>query len=198
MKKCIKMYENKYKNIKITRKSDLDTVLQLLADLDEEIELFAIGGTAMVLKNIKESTKDIDFLTSCDYEKLRKLLKAAGLREESPSKLCNIWYLDDIRIDLFYDAFIIGVTLPNDWKKLSEHIKDVGKIRLYILNWYDIIITKIARGEERDYQDIQAIIKEQKVDFKKLKERYYSLAEVSIIAEYEYKFNLLEHLLGIK
>ena len=58
------MYENKYKNITLTNIEDLDSLLNLLADLNEPIELFAIGGTAMVLKKIKESTKDIDFLTT--------------------------------------------------------------------------------------------------------------------------------------
>jgi len=77
------MYENKYKNITLTNIEDLDSLLNLLADLNEPIELFAIGGTAMVLKKIKESTKDIDFLTSEKYEKIKKLFNLAGLKEES-------------------------------------------------------------------------------------------------------------------
>jgi hypothetical protein len=66
-------YENKYKNINLTKLGDLDNLLNLLADLNEPIELFAIGGTAMVLKGIKESTKDIDFLTIEKQEKIRKM-----------------------------------------------------------------------------------------------------------------------------
>ena len=41
--------------------------------------------------------------------------------------------------------FILGIDLPDDWKELSELVKEIGKVKLYILNWYDIIITKIAR-----------------------------------------------------
>ena len=67
------MYENKYKNKDITNIEDLNSFLQLIADLNEEIEFFAIGGTAMVLKNIKETTKDIDFLTTANYKKIKKL-----------------------------------------------------------------------------------------------------------------------------
>lgn len=186
------MYENIYKNEGLTASRDLETFLNLLADLDEDLELFAIGGTAMVLKGIKEATKDIDFLTTAEYEKIKRLFDLAGLKEESPNKICNIWRLDKIRIDLFYEGFILGVPFPEDWKELSEKIKDIGKIHLYVLNWYDIIITKIARSEKRDIEDIIAILKSQKIDFNILKKRYYSLAETAIISEYDYKFKHLE------
>lgn len=186
------MYENKYKNIKITTNRDLDNFLQLIADLDVDIEIFAIGGTAMVLKGIKESTKDIDFLTTAEPKKIRNLFLLAGLKEENRSQLCNTWYLNDIRVDIFYHEFILGFALPNDWRKLSEHIKTIGKINLFILNWYDIIITKVARSERRDIEDCIAIIKHEKIDFQKVKERYYTCAETSLIADYDYKFKHLE------
>ncbi len=86
MKKCIKMYENKFKNKSITKRKDLDLLLNLLADLNTEIELFAIGGTAMVLNNIKESTKDIDFLTTSNYDRIKELFALAGLKEKTSGK----------------------------------------------------------------------------------------------------------------
>lgn len=182
------MYENKYKNITDNASKELERFLQLIADLDEEIELFAIGGTAMVLKGIKEATKDIDFLTSSKYKTIKKLFESAGLKEQSTSGLCNIWKLNEIRIDIFYNSFILGTDLPEDWKDLSEHLKDIGKVKLFILNWYDIIITKLARSEDRDIQDCISIIKSQKIDIKRLEKRYYCLAETSLIADYDYKF----------
>jgi len=189
------MYENKFKNPISTKRKELDIFLQLIADLDEELELFAIGGTAMVLKNIKESTKDIDFISTDSYERINRLFKLAGLKEESKSHGPNIWYLNDIRIDIFFGSHIMGVTLPGDWRNLSDQIMTIGKIKLYILNWYDIIITKIARSEERDYSDIMAIIKSQKLDTDFLKKRYCALAEESIISDPDYKFKHLERLL---
>jgi len=186
------MYEDKYKNPHLTSLGELDNFLNLIADLNQPLELFAIGGTAMVLKNIKESTKDIDFLTTESQEKIKRLFTLAGLKEEGSDKICNIWRLDKTRVDIFYDGFIMGIPFPDDWKKLSEKIKEIGKIRLYILNWYDLIITKISRSEKRDIEDIIAIIKSQKLDFKFLKDRYYSIAETSLISEFDYKFKHLE------
>ena len=45
------MYGNKYKNIEWTGKEELESFLQLIADLNQELEFFAIGGTAMIIKN---------------------------------------------------------------------------------------------------------------------------------------------------
>ena len=192
MKRCIKMYEDKYKNIHATNIEDLDNFLNLIADFDEPLELFAIGGTAMVLKNIKESTKDIDFLTTESYKKIKNLFILAGLKEDSSNKVCNIWRLNKTRIDIFYEGFIMGIPFPEDWKERSEKIKEIGKIKLYILNWYDLIITKISRSEKRDIEDAIKIIKSQKLDFEFLKKRYYSIAETALIQEYDYKFKHLE------
>ncbi len=190
------MHENKFKNITPNSSTDLDNFIQLLADLNEEIELFALGGTAMVLKSIKEATKDIDFITTTNYKTIKRLFTIAGLKEQEPSQLCNIWYLGNIRIDIFYHEFILGYPLPPDWKKLSEHIKTIGKIKIFILNWFDLIITKIARSEKRDIEDIIAIIKSQKIDFQKLKKRYYQYAETALITDYDIKFKHLEHKLS--
>jgi len=185
------MYENKYKNPESSGIGELDRFLNLIADLNEKIELFAIGGTAMVLKNIKEATKDIDFYTPEPKEKIKKIFTMAGLEEKQDRAICNIWYMGKTRIDIFYGD-IMGIPFPDDWKELSEHISDKNKLKLYILNWYDIIITKISRAEERDYEDIKNIIEKQKINFKKLKERYYGLAETALISDYDDKFKHLE------
>lgn len=185
------MYENNYKNQEAVSIKELESFLQILADFNEEIELFAIGGTAMTLKGIKESTKDIDFLTTNDYKKISSILRKAGLREESNFQICNIWYFNKTRIDFFYDGYIIGTSLQDSWKENSELFRTIGKIKLFILNWYDLIITKLARSEKRDIDDILAIIKKENIDIKKLKERYFLTAKNSLIAEAEYKF---EHL----
>ncbi|KHO49832.1 MAG: hypothetical protein QT02_C0003G0022 [archaeon GW2011_AR9] len=192
------MYENNYKNPPLTGLKDLENFLQLLADLNEELELFAMGGTAMVLRGIKESTRDIDFLTTANYKKINELFRLAGLREENTSQLCNTWYLQKIRIDIFFNEFILGFSLPDDWKIKSEFLRTIGKVKLLILNWQDIIITKIARSESRDIEDCIAIIKHENINFPKLKERYYSSAETALIAEYDYKFKHLEYKLHQK
>jgi hypothetical protein len=86
----------------------------------------------------------------------------------------------------------MGVPLGNNWRGDSELIRTIGKVKLFILDWYEIIITKIARAEIRDYEDIINIIEHQKLDFKSLKKKYYEIAETAIIGNYDEKFKLLE------
>jgi len=47
------------------------------------VRLIACGGTALTLLDIKESTKDVDFILPvvAEYEKLMKFLKTIGYRE---------------------------------------------------------------------------------------------------------------------
>jgi len=189
------MYEDPYKNPQQTGVKELEAFLQLLADLNEPMELFAMGGTAMVLKGIKAATKDIDFMTPLPQERIRKLFTLAGLKEKQKSTACNIWMLGNIRIDLFYRGFVMGIPFPTDWKQKSEHVRDLGKLRLYILNWQDILITKIARNEPRDIEDCVAIIRHQNIDVSELKKRYEGIAETAILADYAYRFKMLEQAL---
>ena len=183
--------ENTYKNPNLTGLKELESFLQLIADLGEKIDLYAIGGTAMVIENIKESTKDIDFMTTTPQKEMRRLLTLAGLKEEDQSAACNKWYLGTTRIDLFYDGFVLNLQLSQDWKEQSKFIRQVGLIKLLRMGWRDIIFTKLDRNEPRDIEDCKDIITAQKISMKKLKAEYEEFAENSI-AHYKEKFMALE------
>ncbi len=186
--------EDTYKNPATVAQKELESFLQLIADLEEPIELFAMGGTAMVLKGVKESTRDIDFMTSLPQEKMRQLLNLAGLKEEEPSRARNIWRLSGTRIDLFYGGYVINIQLAEGWRVRSELIREIGPIKLYVLGWKDIIFTKLDRNEERDIRDCVDIIRSQKLNIKEIKKEYYAFAETAI-AHYKGKFNALEGVL---
>ena len=183
--------EGIYKNQSLTRLKDLESFLQLIADLGEKMDLYALGGTAMVIENIKESTKDIDFITTTSQKDIRRLLTLAGLKENDSSKTCNKWYLETTRIDMFYEGVILNISLLEDWKEKSKFINKIGPINLLRMGWRDIIFTKLDRNEPRDIKDCHDIIISQKIDLKQLKEEFYNFAETSI-AHYKEKFTALE------
>lgn len=164
----------------ITTKNDLLKWLKKIDDnLDNPIILVAIGGTAMTLLNLKESTKDIDFcIEGKDSKRFKKLLKNSGFK-----------------VDIFIDGFIFSEQLPDDYIDISNEYKEIDfkNIKLKTLNPLDIIITKVARLNARDEEDITALIKNKKIDKNKLTKRFREVIETYAGSEkdFEYHFKLI-------
>lgn len=100
---------------------DKTGLFNLLATIDGQlrrnITIVAIGGTALTLLDVKESTIDIDFSFPDndleEFEKALKMLPKPGFR-----------------IDYFSDGDIFGVTLPDDYLKKSASVKKFKRIEL--------------------------------------------------------------------
>ena len=128
-------------------KSDL---LAFLKEVDRElprkIHLIAVGGTAMTLLNLKNSTIDIDFVLEREETDIfRKVLQAIP---------------HGFRIDIFSDGMVFSQQLPKDYIEksitITSHLKN---IQLSALHPLDIVVTKIGRLDERDIEDIGACIR---------------------------------------
>lgn len=119
-------------------------LMKIIKDMDSQltnnIEVVAVGGTAMTLLELKESTIDIDFCISSQHK-----------QEFTP-------VLDKkYRIDLFFDGYIFSEQLPKDYANKSKLIKKYKHITLKALSPEDIVITKSARLNARDEEDIKSI-----------------------------------------
>ena len=132
----------------------------------------------MTLLGLKPSTRDIDFcIESKDKDMFKKAIKD-----------------EKFKVDLFQDGFIFSEQLPVDYAEKSNKITtDLLNIELRTLSLADIIITKSARYNERDEEDIAAIAKANKVDRKELEERFKQVKETFAGNEsnYKYHFNLV-------
>jgi len=114
-------------------------------ELEKEIELTAVGGTAMTLLGLKTSTIDIDFdMTLEDKKELQRVL------EITPH---------GFKIDLFTNGYIFSQQLPDDYLKYRQPIDEkFTNIKLFTLAPIDIVATKISRLNDRDMQDIGSCI----------------------------------------
>lgn len=119
-------------------------------ELEKEIRLNAVGGTAMTLLGLKTSTLDIDFdMTPEDKKELERVLDIIP---------------HGFKVDRFTGGYIFSQQLPDDYLKNLQPIDEkFGKIRLFALAPVDIVATKIARLNERDEQDIESCIKKYKL-----------------------------------
>ena len=156
----------------------MDWLKKIDSRLKEKMTLVAVGGTAMTLLHLKPSTIDVDF---CLAKKDAVLFNEAM----PPSKF---------KVDIFIGGFIFSEQLPEDYAdKSKDIISGFKNITLKALSLEDIIITKAARYNERDEEDIATITKSRKVDkdslvarFNKVKDSFAGRKE-----DYEYHFNLI-------
>lgn len=66
-------------------------------------------------------------------------------------------------------------------------IKSFGNIQLYTYSLYDVIISKLARGDERDFDDIKMIFESSKIILLDLVARYKETMENSAVSNYRQK-----------
>ena len=112
------------------------------ARLKKKIVLVAVGGTAMTLLGLKSSTVDVDFsIASEDKTHFEEVLDKK------------------FKVDIFVEGYIFSEQLPEDYIEKSKDVLELNKIRLKVLSPVDIVITKSARLNARDEEDIKAIAK---------------------------------------
>jgi hypothetical protein len=144
--------------------------------LKRKVHIIACGGTALTLLNLKASTKDIDFLIPKpeEYKYLVTILADLGYEGITETG----WQKNRTFIfDLYVGKTIFTTELLESPLKAGNHIpfKEFSSIYLGILNYYDLIITKLFRYSTVDIEDCLTILKEKhrEIDMEKLKSRFY-------------------------
>jgi len=134
---------------------------------------------------IKNSTIDIDINieSEIEYKYICKIFEQIGFEKKGELR----WFTQEgLAFDLFHSSNILGTDLLSDCLENSKYIKSFGNIKLYTLSLYDIIISKLARGDPRDFDDIKNIL-ENKIDTQKLVKRYKETMENSVVSNYKQK-----------
>lgn len=165
--------------------SDLYALLESISTyMEKEVEVYALGGTALTILGLKSSTKDVDFNVDSteQYTYLIKLFKDLGFEEIGSIR----WQTQEgFALDIFYGSNILGTALLPDCLKKSRFIRGFGKLKLYTFSLDDIIISKLARGSDRDFMDIKQILLKEKIVMEELVNRYKETMETSIVAQYK-------------
>ena len=173
-----------------TKETNAEELFELLGSLskyiEEKIQMYALGGTALTILKLKPSTRDIDINIHSDkeYRYVCKIFEQIGFK-----KIGTIRWLtqEGLAFDLFNGSIFLGTQLLSDSLGKAKFIKSFGKIELYTLCLEDIIISKLARGDERDFIDIKKILDTQKIDLNYLIGRYKETMENSAVAFYKQK-----------
>jgi hypothetical protein len=184
---------------RIDKQSLLDRIGNWNDFLKRTVHLIACGGTAMTLLGLKYSTKDIDLMVPKvnEHTYLVETLKQLGYKSASGWG----WSRGDgFVFDLFRGKAVHTTELIESPLAPENHtlVKEFSQIYLGVLNYYDIIITKLFRGTEVDNEDCLVLVKNksQEIDLRRLEERLrktasYDVSEGKVIQNWEYFVKLL-------
>lgn len=165
-------------------------LLNILAGWDRfikrKVRIVACGGTALTLLNVKASTKDIDLLIPApnEYKYLVKIIIDLGYERKTGTG----WQKDrGFIFDLFVGKTVFTTELLESPLQAGNCIPytDFSSIQLSILNYYDLIITKLFRSAPVDVDDCLALIREKsnEINIEKLKLRFYETSSYDISDE---------------
>jgi hypothetical protein len=187
------MNDRANKELLLSRLADWDSFLK------KRVRLIACGGTALTLLNIKPSTKDIDFIVPDigEHDYLVKTLDQLGYKSASGPGLQRG---DDFVFDLFRGLRVHTTDLLESPLEAQNHIliKEFTYIYLGVLNFYDLLISKLFRGTTADMHDCLALIshKGKEIDLQIFEKRFretasFDIAENRMIKNLEYFLRLI-------
>lgn len=138
--------------------------LQDLTDaLDAKIELHCLGGFAISVRyGLPRSTVDIDVLVAFPSRPHARLVALAGRGSSLHAK--HRVYLD----------IVTQPTCPDGYAdRVSEVFAGAfPRIRLFILDPYDLALAKLERNFDRDREDVEYLAAKVPLDVRVLRERY--------------------------
>lgn len=172
---------------RLTKQDLFDTLTGWNSFLRKNVHLIACGGTALTLMNIKESTKDVDFMIPVpeEYDYIIEVLGMLGYKRTTASgwrRRGEQYIFDLFRGKRIHTTELLESPLENG---RSRVIKEWNSVSLAILNEYDLITSKLFRGTTTDYEDCIALIKgrQGKIDIEKLKRHFFETASYDVSEE---------------
>lgn len=172
---------------RLNKESLLTSLAQWNSFLKRKVHLIACGETAMTLLNIKESTRDIDFMVpkEGEYKYLVKTIQLLGYKNVPSYGWARSGEV--FVFDLFPGNRIHTTDLLDDPLQEGKHvlIKEFSHIYLGVLNDYDLIVSKLFRGSEVDFQDCAHLIEAHKdeINIEKLKMHFFELLSYHSVGE---------------
>lgn len=137
------------------------------ANLTNKVNVYVIGGAALLFEGLKPATKDIDLILNDEdeFKFFNKSLITMNFKEETPSEfykkmeLNKIMVRDDYRIDAFLKKVCKKFALSNDMVKQSNKILDLKNISVNKCSNEDIFLFKSMTERPGDLEDCIELIK---------------------------------------
>lgn len=153
---------------------DQESLFTLIADyMSADVECIAIGGTAMMFLGYKNTTKDIDvvFKNKEDRNVFINAIEKLGYSQTSMKVVYKnkkrshknnplMYARGEDRFDIFLkDVFGFKIDFTSEY--VTQRHDFIGKKELvvYVLNKEHIFLLKSITNREKDFEDIETIVK---------------------------------------
>lgn len=136
--------------------------------LDGPLSIYLIGGGAMALRDLKESTKDIDLVveSSADHGRLWSCLSDAGYQKVQPlgeeyrqlgAESC-VENEDGCRLDVFDRQVANKLRLSDGITDRSETFLGEAGLQVRLVSLEDIFLFKSVTGRADDVGDLNVLV----------------------------------------
>ena len=132
------------------------------AQLSQKVKLHCLGGFVLTaLYGIARPTADLDYVSAVPRKAREEVERIAG-RE---SALCK-------KYKLYFQG--VGIAdLPEDYESRIQELKlNLEKLKLWALDPYDLLLSKVTRNSPKDQDDAKRVIFTLKLDFKTFHDRW--------------------------
>jgi hypothetical protein len=166
-----------------------------------KVHLIACGGTALTLLSIKSSTKDIDFVVpdEKEYEYLTRTIQQLGYAPVTAAGWGRAG--ESFVFDLFPGKRIHTTELLESPLEKENHMffKEYSHLYIGILNYDDLLASKLFRGASVDFEDCLALVKakHQEINLASFEKKYrelarYDIAESRVMGHLEHFLKMLK------
>lgn len=133
------------------RNISTNELLELLREIDGRMQtyikkprLYACGGTLMMLKGLRDTSKDLDFLLSSEDN----LAFSGVMRLTEMQK--------DVRIDLFPDGRLLSYRFERYWEGATRLSCGARRYEVFGVDRPTFLVMKLVAGRAHDLQDLHA------------------------------------------
>lgn len=143
--------------------------------LPKPLDAFIFGGGAMVFRNQKAATKDVDvvFQTKVEAIQFADALKKVGYKlddrltkpYEQMEAAGGVWLRPDSRFDVFIERVCGALILSPAIRKRSVAFQEFGNLKTHLFSNEDVILFKAITERLGDLDDIASIARMGQVDW---------------------------------
>jgi hypothetical protein len=122
--------------------------------------IFLVGGTSLIIAGSKTSTFDIDLDFEIEPEHHAEFIRC--LRQLSR----------DLKLPVEQVSPADFMPLPDGYQNRHQFVERYGSLDVYHFDFYSVALSKLHRGNEKDFTDVVNMVETGLIDLEKLKQDF--------------------------